>query len=310
MKKLISILVSLIIMMSVFCSCSQNEPISEKVAILIPYGESGFPAGLKYCAEKYVSEYELEYQIFTAKNAEEQTQQIQNITAEEYGAALLLPMGDQKSAAESMRQKGVKLMYFINKSGDNYDAYYTLDNATVGRTAALYLYSKRQEVGTAATAVITVEDDAEQKQRAESFTAEAEKYPVIDLKGTYTAKKMTENSIKSTVRSALSKNSELVAIYCTDDYIAATAMEVIKSRSRDDIEIIIGSGGKQEFLKSFEDDSRLLATAYYSPVMIRDALITIKAMVEGQSYNKDTVLSSHMIDKENVRQYIDINSVF
>ncbi len=304
-KKVLVLSLSVFLLTSVFCSCGKK---GEKIAILIPEGNTDFLTGLNYFAEKYSKNYSREIIVFKAKDQKEQSKQISGLSRSEYAAAVLYPVGSQKSESEKLKKKGIKLMFFMQKASEDYNSFYSIDVPSVGSCAAQYIYAKRQNVKTSNVAVITT-SSKENRELVNAFSEEAIKYPVISLKNTYTIDKIIKTDVAWALRTALKENKDINTVYCPDDKIAAICADIVKEKYKD-IDMIIGSGAKQCFLSKIEDSDILLATSFFSPLMIRDCIINAINLASGSPVNKDTSITSYIIDSSNVRQYIDIESVY
>ncbi len=302
MKKIVAIALSLCLI--IFCLGGCSGPKSKKLAIVIPHEEENtFLNALSFYADKYVKEYKIDATIYLSDSAENQTEILNNINTGIYSTVLIYPSGEQKETVKKLKDQNLQIVYLFNKATDDYDLFYSIDETTVGKNSAQYLYSKCQELGNLKTAVIYNESDSLQTVWANNFITEASLYPVIELIGSYTLTKDSEKRTINAVKSALNKNKEINAIYCADDYIAKIAFEQIIKSKRTDIRIIMGTGGKSEYLKLFNNNDYILVSSNYSPVIMRDCLLSIKNLMDGKKVNKDTIISSNIIDNANANIY-------
>ncbi|MDF2568215.1 MAG: LacI family transcriptional regulator [Oscillospiraceae bacterium] len=322
MKKILGIVLSLVLTMSVFAGCSPSGTSSTSsssskgpIAIVVPSGDHGWTAALSYYAQQKCKDLGLAegtgYKIVTSSNVNEQANQIDEMISLKASAIVLLPHTDEVSvAAQKIVTAKIPLIVFDRKVTGTYNAYVAGDNKGMGVATADYLGEKLGGKGTIAV-VNTPSVGSVNVDRIAGFKEEmAAKYPNIKLID-QTEDGYTQQAGLKMATDMLVANKSIDAVYSTDDEPSLGILQAIKDAKRTDIKYVSGGGGAQAYYQKIQSETAItLFTATYSPAMIKDAIQVASDIVAGKSVNKETIIPPTIVDKSNVAQNIDANSPY
>jgi ribose transport system substrate-binding protein len=104
----------------------------------------------------------------------------------------------------------------------------------------------------------------------------------------------------------LAKHPDLVAVFCENDSMCLGAQRAIAAANKSSQIVIAGVDGQVEALKAILDGTNYVVTGLNSPKVIgRLALDRTVEILGGAKVEKDTVVPSPQITKENAAQYLD-----
>lgn len=315
MKKIFKVVTILLVMFSLV-ACGTNESGGEgekyKIGILAPAVTHGWVAAVAYHAEARAKELnsEIEYQIYTSGNASEMTSQLDDLLTWGADAIVAFPQweGMEVPINEAI-EKGVKVVNFDIEI--NADGVYrvTGDNEQMGVKGAEYIVDK---IGAEGTVVIldvpTSGSVAELRKKGFTETI-AEIAPNIKLI-TY-ATQFTREAGLSDMADILTANAQIDAVFSMDDETSIGALQAISEAGRTDIKAITGGGGSQEYFKMMPQNEDIwIASALYSPEMVKDAVDAALKLLKGESVDAVTVIPTTIVDRENYEEFLDENSPY
>jgi ribose transport system substrate-binding protein len=98
---------------------------------------------------------------------------------------------------------------------------------------------------------------------------------------------------------------QLDAVFAQDDEAALGAMTAIDNANRDDIKLMVGIGGKLEAYEQIKaDDTIFKCSMTYLPDMGADAVRMAAQILAGEPFEKDNVIESVAVTKDNVDEYM------
>jgi ribose transport system substrate-binding protein len=103
----------------------------------------------------------------------------------------------------------------------------------------------------------------------------------------------------------LAKHSDLVAVFCENDAMCLGAQRAIAAANKSGQIVLAGVDGQAEALKAILDGSNYVVTGLNSPNVIgKLALDRTVEVLGGAQVEKDTVVPSPQITKDNAAQYL------
>jgi ribose transport system substrate-binding protein len=111
----------------------------------------------------------------------------------------------------------------------------------------------------------------------------------------------------------LAKNGDLNAVFCENDSMCLGAQKAITDSGRADQIFLAGVDGQKEALAAIQQGGSYQVTGLNNAVTMGTTAYQRLSVILGNNGNapeKDTVVPSPQITKENVGQYYDPNSEF
>ena len=308
-------MLALVMMLFSFASCSKNEAKGVKIGLAAPAATHGWVAGVAYYAEKYCTEKEIDYKLTTSSDADEMTNNLEDIVEWGAEAIVLWPQwSGMEDEVDKIISKGIPVVGFdvdidcdgiYKVTGNNYD---------MGYQCAEYIMSK---AGAAAhIAVMDVPSVGSVSQlRKQGF------YDYLNENGYDTSNifEIAEESFSrdlgySDMKKALEENPQIDAVFSLDDETSIGVVKAITESGRKDIKAVTGGGGMQEYFSMIADEKYNdlgLCSALYSPSMIEDAIKTAIDRIKGNNSSRIVVIPTTIVDSSNVNDYIDTeNNVY
>ena len=107
----------------------------------------------------------------------------------------------------------------------------------------------------------------------------------------------------------LVKNAKVDAVFSLDDETSIGALQAIADAGRTDIKAITGGGGCQDYFNIIATTEGIDAcSALYSPLMVKDCVDVALAVLAGETVEAVKVISTTIVDKANVNEYLDPNN--
>lgn len=312
LRRLIAVALVAVMALVLLPACQPNEGGKVKIGIAAPDVTHGWVAGVAYYAEKYCKENNISYKITTAADAAEMTANLGDLVAWGADAIVTWPQwtGMEDSVADILAQN-IPVVSFdfdiacegIHKvTGNNYD---------MGYQSAKYIAEK---VGD--KAVIAVFDVP-----SAGSVAELRKKGFYDYLNEIGYDKSNIFEVAETafgrqngladMTDVLASHDHIDAVFSMDDENSIGILQACVEANRTDVKAITGGGGMQEYFRMIRDEqyaSYGLASALYSPSMVEDAIRAAIALSEGNSYEKEIVIATQIVTRENVSEFIDDNN--
>ena len=116
---------------------------------------------------------------------------------------------------------------------------------------------------------------------------------------------------KKAMEDLIAKNPNLNAVFCENDSMCLGAESAIADAGKKDQIIIAAVDGQKEALKEILSNTNYVATGLNNSDQIgRAGFNRLMAILAGGQPQKDTVLPSPIISKENVVKFYNPNSIF
>jgi len=319
MKKTLAFLMA-VTLVAVLAACSSgksNSGGSDKplIGISVPLAPTGWVAAVQYYANKSAQELGLNYKVVASADPNEQSSQIDDLINLKPQAIVLFPHNDQVAvAAQRIKDAGIKLITFdrsINPTSP--DHYLAGDNYGMGVAGANYIAEKLGKKGDVIIAGIAAYGEAVNGSRIKGFKDTiAQIAPDINIIGEYDSPNGSPESGLKTMTDALQANKKIDGVFSIDDELSVGLYQAIKEQNRTDIKVMTGGGGAQSYFKlmSIVPDDLWLASALYSPNMIVDCVKIADAVLKGESPAAETIVPSRIVDRDNVKDYLDESSPY
>ena len=318
MKK-VSVLMAVLIMASmILAACAPAAaptaaPAAKfKVGILAPAVTHGWVAAVAYNAEVRCKELAdtVEYKLYTSSNAEEMTTQLDDLLTWGAQAIVAFPQWQgMEVPIQAAIDKGVTVVNFDIEIAANGVYRVSGDNKDMGIQGAKYIVDKIGTTGTVVMLEVPTSGSVSELRKAGFVETLASIAP--DMKVISYATKFTREDGLKDMADILTSNPQIDAVYSMDDETSIGALQAIKEANRTDIKVITGGGGSQEYFKMMPENENIwIASALYSPLMVRDAVDMAVSILKGEEVEKVVTIPTTIVDRGNYEEYLDENSVY
>jgi len=283
-----------------------------KIGILAPAVTHGWVAAVAYHAESRAEELsdEIEYQIQTSSDAGEMTSQLDDLKTWGAEAIVAFPQWEGMEAPiQQALDEGIEIVNFDIEI--DVDGVYRVagDNEDMGIEGANYIVDKIGEEGT----VVVLENPGAgsvSELRVNGFKDTIKEIaPNIELE-TY-ATEFTREDGMSDFADVLTSLDEIDAVFSIDDETSIGVLQAIEEAGRDDIQVITGGGGAQDYFNMMpENDDIWIQSALYSPTMVEDAVDVALKILNGEDVEEQTVIPTTVVDRENYEEFLDGDSPY
>lgn len=325
MRKILALLLAVCLVVAM-AACSGSKPATESkpassdsekplVGISVPQAPTGWVAAVQYYANKTSKELGLNYKILAAADPNEQASQIDELINMKPKVIVLFPCNDQVAvAAQKIMDAGIKLINYdrtINPTVP--DHYLAGDNYGMGVEGAKYIAEKLGKKGDVIICGIAAYGDAVNGERIKGFEDTIKEVaPDIRILGSYDSPNGAPESGLKTMTDALQANKHIDGVFSIDDELSVGLYQAVKEQNRTDIKVMTGGGGAQSYFKIMPTTPAdvWLASALYSPTMIIDCVKMADAILKGETPPAKTIVPSKIVDKDNVKDYMDESSPY
>jgi ribose transport system substrate-binding protein len=318
MKKTVALILTLAI--SLFAGCGSKPADTTggtstkkyKIGILAPAVTHGWVAAVAYHAETRAKELsgEIEYKIETSKNAEEMTSQLDDLMT--WGAQAIVAFPQWQGMEAPIKKAidaGIKVVNFDIEIA--VDGVYRVagDNEDMGVQGANYIVKKIGKTGTVVILDVPTSGSVAQLRKKGFVDTISKIAPDMKLI-TYATKFTREDGLKD-FADILTKNPKIDAVYSMDDETSIGVLQAIKEAGRNDIKVVTGGGGMQEYFKMMPENKDIwIQSALYSPAMVKDAVDVALKVLKGEDVKKVSIIPTTIVDRDNYKDYLDENSPY
>lgn len=221
------------------------------------------------------------------------------------------PLESAPAALNSAEQADISTVLVDRKlTGGNYTSWIGPDNEAIGRQDGEYL---AEQLGGEGKVVIIRGGPADNTiglartngmlSGLEGTGIEATKAPEFGEWGTDGGQKVMED--------VLASSDDIDAVFCENDSMCLGAQKAIRDAGRAEDIILAGVDGQKEAIKAILDGTNYVVTGLNDSGQIgREGFERLMAILDGEEVEKDTVLPSPQITKENAEEYYDPNAIF
>lgn len=329
-KRLLFLLVMAMVVFLAACGNSNNDDTSNngnngddgnadseetyKIGILAPAVTHGWVAAVAYHAEARAEELKgegkIDYQIHTSGDASEMTSQLDDLITWGAEAIVAFPQWEgMEVPIQRALDEGIEVINFdiaidvdgvYRVAGDNYD---------MGVKGAHYVVDK---IGTEGEVVIleVPSSGSVSELRAGGFFDTIEEI-APDLNVHTYATQFTREDGLSDFADILTSRNQIDAVFSLDDETSIGVLQAIDEAGRDDIQVVTGGGGMQEYFKMMPANEDIwIQSALYSPDMVKDAVDVAIDVLDGDDVEDDVIIPTTVVDRENHEEFLDDGSPY
>ena len=341
MKKVVSLVLALTLICASFAGCGNNDGGSSaasgagssavstpadssaaesktasgekvKIGILAPAVTHGWVAGVAYYADARCKELSdtVECKLLTSNNAEEMTSQIDELKTWGVQAVVAFPQWEgMEDPIKSLIDAGIPVVNFdivIDAEGVYHVAG---DNKDMGAQSAQYIVDKIGTTGKVIMLNVPSSGSVSELRQAGFEEKMAEIAPDMDVV-TYATKFTREDGLKD-FSDVLAANDQIDAVFSMDDETSIGVLQAIEESGRTDIKVVTGGGGMQEYFKMMSENQDIwVQSALYSPAMVEDAVDMAVSILKGEDVEKEKIISTTVVDRDNCGDYLDESSPY
>lgn len=283
-----------------------------KIGMLAPAVTHGWVAAVAYHVEERAKELtdEIEYQIQTSSDAAEMVSQLDDLMTWGADAIVAFPQWEgMEPAIQSALDAGIEVVNFDIEI--DVDGVYRVagDNKDMGIQGAHYVVDK---VGTEGNVVLLEVPSAGSvsELRKSGFLETIEEIaPDMNIQ-TYATEFTREAGLRD-FADILTANNHIDVVFSLDDETSVGVLQAIREAGRDDIQVITGGGGMQEYFNMMpENEDIWIQSALYSPAMVKDALDVALKVLKGEDVEMDTIIPTTIVDRDNYEEFLDDDSPY
>jgi len=317
MKKLLSLVLALMLALCAFSAVSA-EADKPYIGILAPATTHGWVGGVAYFAQEAADSLDIEYKFLTSGDAEEMTSRIDELISLGVDGIVVWPQfTGVETAAERALAAGIKIYNFdmiINVDAQYADNMYLLtgDNYGMGYEGARYIAEKLGGVGKVIVMCKPAAGNVNDDRCAGFYDYMNENAPDIEVIAEVATDFVRETALND-MTDALTKYSEIDAVFSLDDETSIGCLQAIVEAGRTDIKVITGGGGCQEYFNMMLDEQYAdiwVASATYSPSMITKCVENLYAVITGEEIEHTIVDPTTIVDRDNVSDFLNADSPY
>lgn len=288
------------------------------IGVSIPAATHGWAGGMNFHAQATIDALEeryenLDFVLSTASDPGQQVSDIEDMMAtRNIDALVVLPFESEPLTGPVARVKEAgKWVTVVDRglSQENIeDLYVAGDNPGFGRVAGEFFKERLPEGGNIIVlrGIPTTIDN----ERVEAFEAAIEGSG-IEIVGMEHGNWNRDDAFEVT-QDLLSRNSDVVAVWASDDDMAVGAIEAINQAGREGEMWVLGGAGMKEMIQRVRDgDEMVPANVTYPPAMIGTAIeLTALNFVGNAPVSGEFIIGSVLITQDNAEQYYYPDSPF
>lgn len=315
MKKLSIVLVIVLAAMFVFGGFAASETgqidavEGAKVAVSLPPADNVWQAKMLTAIEEAVKDYpDIEWTVKSAVDDTDQLNQLTSMKDGGYDLIIALPNdGDLMTPiCEQIYDEGTHTIILDRDiASGKYTAYVGGDNPGAGRGAAEFLGEFLGGEGQIAVLRCIAGAPSDLDINNNFMAVLEESYPDIEVIVEGDGEYDSQHGLDA-MSNILPAYDHIDAVFAQDDEAALGALTAIDNAERYDIVLMVGIGGKLEAYEMIEaDDNIFKCSMTYLPDMGADAVDMAALMLSGEPFEKDSIIESVSVTKDNVADYMD-----
>lgn len=314
MKKMLAILVALTMVLAAFGVTAVAEETSYKIGLLAPAVTHGWVAAVAYNAEHRCQELQeeagIEYNVVTCNSVEEMVNGLSDLMTWGADAIVAYPQwpGLEDAISEAVAEGIVVVNFDIDIA---VDGIYKVsgDNYSMGVEGAKYIVDKIGTEGVVVAMTVPTAGSVNELRMAGFMDTIKEIAPDMEIKEYASA--FDRESGLADMADILTAEDHIDAVYSMDDETSIGAVQAIVEAGRDDIKVITGGGGCQEYFNMMPEYENIwLQSALYSPAMVTEAVDMALAVLNGEEVEPNLIIPSAVVDRENCADYLNPDSPY
>jgi len=305
MNRKFILLLCLVGLLSFTFQACEDEDNTAQVGVCLKENTNDWRKGLKQQAEANLNKYGLRYRIYQTSDSRQNDTLLAMINK---GCEVLIIVpgtGNIESGLAEATKAGIPVVFAETAVGSNYETLISIDNETIGKSAAGFF---NDQTGLNKIAVFNVgQDPTTSSGRVAGFKSELNaelKDKIIEIPLANYASTDGKTAAEDILNNP--EYADVDAIYAQDDDIALGVMEAIEANKSERIKVVVGCGGSSAFFKKIKDNETInLATTLYSPAQFMEKSVEVaNNLLRGiQPESKTIQLSSTLIDRSNVDSF-------
>ncbi|MDT7729285.1 MAG: ribose transport system substrate-binding protein [Actinomycetota bacterium] len=224
------------------------------------------------------------------------------------------PLEAAPAALNAIKQKGIPVVLVDRKfQTGEYTSWVGPDNTALGVQSGEYINKTLQGKGKVAVVRGGPADNTIGLARTAGLKSVLERQPGIQLVVAPDFAEWSSDGGLKVMENLLAKNGDLNAVFCENDSMCLGAQKAITDSGRADQIFLAGVDGQKEALAAIQQGGSYQVTGLNNAVTMGTTAYQRLSVILGNNGNapeKDTVVPSPQITKENVGQYYDPNSEF
>jgi ribose transport system substrate-binding protein len=242
------------------------------------------------------------------------TSDVQNLVSQKVDGIIISagPLAAAPAALKAAEDADIPVVMVDRKlTGDNYASWIGPDNEAIGKQDGQYISEQLSGGGKVAIIRGGPADNTIGLGRTNGVLSVLKANPKIQ---TVTAPDFgdwgTDGGVK-VAENLLAKNKDLDAIFCENDSMCLGAQKAVKDAGLSDQIFLAGVDGQKEALKAILDGTNYEVTGKNDSDEIGTlGFHRLMDILAGKKVEKDTVVPSPVITKDNAEQEYDPNSIF
>ena len=222
------------------------------------------------------------------------------------------PLESAPAALNAIKQADKPVVLVDRKfaSGD-YTSWIGPDNAAIGRQDGEYIVERLKGAGKLLVIKGGPADNSIGLARTEGMLGVVSQQSGIEVVTAPAFGNWSSDGGLAVMEDMLAQHSDLSAVFCENDSMCLGAQKAINDAGRSDDIFLAAVDGQKEALKAIMDGTNFEVTGRNDSGEIgMKGLDRMLEILDGKDVEKDTVLPSPRVTKENASEYYDPNSIF
>ena len=241
------------------------------------------------------------------------TSDVEDLIAQDIDGVILNagPLESAPAALDALEQAGIPAVMVDRKlTGGPYTSWIGPDNEAIGRQDGEYIVDRLGGAGKLLVISGGPADNTIGLARTNGMLSVVEQSDIEVVRAPQFGE-WSEDGGLAVMEDMLAAHSDLDAVFCENDSMCLGAQNAIDDAGRTDDIFLVGVDGQKEALEAILDGTNYEATGLNDSDQIgRAGFHRLIAVLAGAVPEKDTVLPSPLITRDNVARYYDPESVF
>jgi ribose transport system substrate-binding protein len=221
------------------------------------------------------------------------------------------PLESAPAALDAADRAGVPVVMVDRKlTGGPYTSWIGPDNEAIGRQDGEYIADRLEGEGKLLVISGGPADNTIGLARTNGMLSVVEQTSIEVVRAPQFGE-WSEDGGLAVTEDMLAAHDDIDAIFCENDSMCLGAQKAVQDAGRTDDIFLVGVDGQKEALQAILEGTNYEATGLNDSDQIgREGFHRLMAILAGADSEKDTVLPSPLITRENAEKYYDPNSVF
>ena len=241
------------------------------------------------------------------------TSDVEDLLAQDVDGLIISagPLESAPAALEAADRAGVPVVMVDRKlTGGPYTSWIGPDNEAIGRQDGEYIADRLEGEGKLLVISGGPADNTIGLARTNGMLSVVEQTSIEVVRAPQFGE-WSEDGGLAVTEDMLAAHDDIDAIFCENDSMCLGAQKAVQDAGRTDDIFLVGVDGQKEALQAILEGTNYEATGLNDSDQIgREGFHRLMAILAGADSEKDTVLPSPLITRENAEKYYDPNSVF